>query len=216
MATLIDRLTQLVVGRRPQWTVQGTTTGPPTSVNAGVSLVDAPRALLSVDMRADITSAQVRTYTIPTLLIDPVSSWALIVDGHAIRGGDDDVLTAAALAAAVQADPDISAIVTATADGDDLTLTGDGGWTSSLRYHALSGATVHLDATGDATTARARLWLMDRDRQRWGVAVGEWVLDWRGMRERIDCAGYARAYVEVWDADGDVTVAIGPAGLEEA
>lgn len=217
----VNRLATLVVGRRPEWTTQPTLTAPPDAPTAGVPLLDRARCLVSVALRE---APARRTARVRITAADAATTYTITVDGHAvpITGESDVEDVASALKTALEADVDVAALVTVSIEStggvaDTLVLRGISADDYTITAAAASG-TGTLTLVADATTVTVRVWGLAR-----GAGAPAWTMlrggDWgeldaRGVIERLDCAGLERVAVQLVDADGAVTVAIGPCAEE--
>lgn len=191
--TIINTLNNLAIlsaGRHPDWTAQSTVdtpTGPPTLPTDGVDLRGAIVALLAVDLPTD--------HHYITLTWDAGTTYTVTIDGtpHAELADTDAPTTLAALAAATG-----GSII----DGELVIVTND---PVSVGVSGGSGTITMVEA---ATEVDFQVWLYSDG---WAAAHGglfEGVA--ASWTERIECAGYSRAYIEVIATDGRVVPRIGP------
>lgn len=215
----LNRLGVLAVGRRPEWASQSIIEGAPSSSGAGVALSGAVKTMVSIALR---DQAHLHTAWV-TIGEDDIAgtTYRVTVDGNNVdtTGDTDQATTLAAMAADINADVAAGAVVTAAVEDGELVLRGKGEdvYTVAVSIEAGNG---EMSETADATTAAARVWLLSGGT---GDMPGVWVLanegvleglDRRGLVERLSVAGCARCYVEVFDADGKVSVAVGPGVME--
>lgn len=215
----LNRLGVLSVGRRPEWKEPTSTTGAPSSSAAGVALTGAVKTLLHIALREE---AHRRTARV-SLTFDAATTYRVTVDGNNVdvAADTDEATTLQAIVDAINADATVGAIVTAAVEDGQVVLRGDAEADYTIATSIVSGAgeIVH---TADATTCTARVWLLPGGVDGAGKPTA-WVqanggffegLDYRGLTERLDTAGFDRAYVELLDADGDVQVRLGPGVME--
>lgn len=211
----LNRLGVLSVGRRPEWKQQLTTTGPPASAGAGVSIAGSVKTLVSISLRENAAFHTARvslTYAAATTYKVTIGATALTV-----AATTDAATTLQAIATAINADPVANLLVLATVEDDQVVIRGlaQAGFAAAGEITAGTGT---ITVTQDATEATAYVHLLAGGI---GARPPHWVLarngtldaDFRGLTERLDTAGFDRMYVEVV-ADGSCTVAIGPGVVE--
>lgn len=211
----LNRLGVLSVGRRPEWKLQTTTTGPPASAGAGVSIAGSVKTLVSISLREDAAFHTARvsiTYAAATTYKVTVGATALTV--AAIT---DAATTLQSIATAINANPVANLLVLATVEDDQVVIRGlsQAGFAAAGEITAGTGT---ITVTQDATEATAYVYLLAGG---FGARPPQWTLarngtldaEFRGLTERLDTAGFDRMYVEVV-VDGSCTVHIGPGVVE--
>lgn len=187
---LIRQLSVLNSGRNPRWSAQpatSTPTAPPTTPSDGVALQGAVVALLAVDLPTD--------HHYITLVYDAGTTYTVTIDGtpHAALADTDAPTTLAALATATGG---------VVLDGELVIIT------DKAVSVSVSGGAGTITLTDAATEVDFQVWLYSDG---WAAAHGglfEGVeASWT---ERIECAGYSRAYIEVIATDGRVVPRVGP------
>lgn len=225
--TLWERFHQLVevglrwAGQTPAWQVQDDTYLPPTSVSSGVALEGAAKTLVHITPRAE---AHRRTFWLMIPVFDPAAEFVVTIEGIAVStpavAKADDTLTA--IAAALNAHPTINQIVEASAYDPETGAVLVQGLTPDDFELTVSSTLGEFVAAPDATSCKARVWLLADvpaayygGGSRWVVAnQSEFETGSGGVVERIDTAGFSRIYVEIVEQDGLVRVAVGPGVLE--
>ncbi|RAL23041.1 hypothetical protein DL240_09145 [Lujinxingia litoralis] len=214
----LNRLGVLGAGRRPEWRSQSTTYGPPAALSAGVPLSGAMKTLVYVAPREE---AHYRTARI-RLSFSKSALYTATINGIDVDQGayNNEATTLSKLAEGINADVNLQPLVQATYDADarEVIVRGLGPEDFMITTTSTYGdITVHADAT----ECTARVWLLPggianaAKPSAWVQASrGEFMLDHRGMVERVDTAGFDRLYIEIADADGLVHVAVGPGVLE--
>lgn len=226
-ATLWERFHQLVevglrwAGQTPAWQSQEDTYLPPSSVSSGIALEGAAKTLIHITPRAE---AHRRTFWLMIPGFDPAAEYVVTIEGIALstpaEAKADDTLTS--IASGINAHPDISQLVEASAYDPDtgaILVQGLAPEDFALTVSSTAGEFV---AAPDATGCKARVWLLADvpaapygGGSRWVVAYqGEFEMTSGGAVERIDTAGFSRIYVEVFEQDGLVRVAVGLGVLE--
>jgi hypothetical protein len=233
----------------PEWVDQDATadsyTGAPTSQNAGVYLQGSPRCVIHVALRAHVHRREAH---VTMITLDTGATYTVTIDGHAIAKAtptsENNLLTS--LAASINASGTVNTIVTASAldsDGVDVSVSGnpavelflvgveEDDWSLDIG----ATGTGALAATADASTCGVRLFATPGGIIKDGStgnangwvkpANAAWSVDYRGLMERADCAGFDRGYLELYTIDGhasdgasvELTIAkvmIGPAVLQ--
>ena len=234
---LANRLAELVTGRFPEWkrffsdiaenaSPKGAL-GTPTTSGAGVTLQNAPKTLVSVDLRKQVHRRQVR---IQIAVLDLTATYTVIVDGNSVAfdaGGagsvtNEDVIDG--IAAAIAADGTVNLIVNALAideadlDGtpeiteverDTVRLEGIAEGDYSIDHSATGSGvmTVYADPISADLKVWARLRGKSSDTPADSVPVPNWriplgadafaVSNVEGFVERFDTAGLDRFYCEL-------------------
>lgn len=231
-------------GRDPVWAAQGEAGGAPSGGSEGVDVTGAILALFAVALRRDpsahqsyveITTADLSatTYTVT------IDGNAVDYDASAENPSDQDALVQG-IAAAINNDGTVGALVSASAIDDDNDGTLD---TVLIRNDdadetvthttavSVSGGTGALSASEDADAASVRLWGRPEYQSgelasvsnTAGVRRIPWVLvnngsfaalDYRGLTERADVAGFARLYLELFDVTGPSGSSIGAVQIQ--
>lgn len=215
----VNKLSVLSVGRRLKFSAQdevksGALPGPPSSAADGTNLEDAVIAMLAVRLREDAAS---RTADVTIDTVDDTATYTVTIDSNAVNyaasGGDTETEIVEGLRDAINADGTVSAIVTATVDGDTLKLSGDGADDYTIAVSATgSGA---LSFLADATEVDFKIWLYSSDAESWFAPEGgEFETIGENWIDRADVAGVDRAYVEITATDGRVTPHVAPGGME--
>lgn len=233
---LVNQLGVLAVGRRPVWQTPDAfadSTGVPQSLADGRSTQSAVRTIVQIDCRAQGIGAQ-RTLLAPDPSSDGVGFW---IDLSGFDAAGDYIETQvqyswsiipdpsrAALAQgivdAVNADADAIKLVTASVDasvpGSELVVL-TGITSNPMRIvPTIEGATnpLFVVETIDATIARARIYRLPAgsatSRPGWALYQELPLVDWRGAQVDVPTAGFSRVFVEIYGADGDGQVTIGP------
>lgn len=174
----------------PIWATQppaDAPTGRPTTGGDGIALDGAIVALLAVDLPTD--------HHYITLTWDAGTTYTVTIDGtpHAAPADTDAPTTLAALATATGGSIIDSELVIVTNDPVSVGVSGG------------AGTIAMVEA---ATEVDFQVWLYSDG---WAAAHGglfEGVAT--SWTERIECAGYSRAYIEVIATDGRVLPRVGP------
>jgi hypothetical protein len=222
-----NSLAVLFAGRRPQWEEQDAYTGAPATAAAGVALQDSVVTLLVVALRsevhrrfADVTMGVLNVAATYTVTINgnaitfaaPAGEDVLLIGlkdavlADAVVGGAagaNQIVTAQCLSAtgaitvggALGGDPAKTLQVIGTVNADwtidiGATLTGTlacvaDAKTASIRIYEYPKDSTVLNSTEDPPDA----WTM--------INAAAAALDYRGVTERVETGGLARAYVEV-------------------
>ncbi|MFU8802634.1 MAG: hypothetical protein ACNA8W_02385 [Bradymonadaceae bacterium] len=220
---LLNRLGILSIGRRPEWKTPAST-GIPTSPTAGVSIAGAVKTMVWLECREELHRRTARV----TITNDAATTYTVTIGGNAVATGGEATLEATidAMVEDINTDVDAGALVVASREGagDDsvLLLRGAGSADYTLTVGAETGSGT-IDFTADATTAEVWVYLyadgIGDKPEGWAIAKdGHWgdigdEIDFRGITERLETAGYSRCAVEVV-ADGAVQVQIGPGVME--
>lgn len=233
---LVNQLGVLAVGRRPVWAAPDTfadSEDVPQSLADGRSTQSAVRTLVQIDCRAQGIASRRATFAVDPST-DGVGFWLDLAGFDAV--GDyietqvqyawsiaPDPSRAALVQGvvdAINADVDAIKLVTASADleieGEERVLISGVTSNSYTATPTIEGSANPLFAvdTIDATRARARVYLLPggsaTDRPGWALYRDLPLVDWRGLQVEVPTAGYSRIAVEVYDADGDGLVSIGP------
>lgn len=220
---LASSLGVLSVGRDPSGqthAVSGVITNPPIDAADGAPLQDAVVALLSIDVRENVSKRTTRI-RIPTLVIG--DTFTLTIDGGTAAydsTGDadlDEVMTS--LRDAINADADVNTtivarVVDSTQDppvevagsNDELIIEGLGNADYSVDFTRV-GSSV-LSVIADPTSCEAFMYAQ-RGRApnttantRWRRVPGSYVIDSDGYMERWNIAGLARLYVRLGSIAG--------------
>jgi hypothetical protein len=217
----LNRLGVLSIGRRPEWKVPAST-GIPTTATAGVSIAGAVKTTLWVACREELHR---RTVRIAVGVYDAATTYQVDISTFNVTAVAEGSIEATVddLVSKLNADVDISALIVATREGSGadsvLVIRGLSQADYTAAVSATSGTGTISITQADTTSADVRVFL-------YADGTGErpegWVqaregffqtVDYRGLTERLDTAGFSRMAVEVV-ADGAVTVRIGPAVME--
>lgn len=160
---IVNLLSVLLVGRKPEWKLQPALVALPTTDAAGVPLGDSPRAALHIALREELHR---KTARVKITAGDAATTYALAIGGHSVSvtGEADLEDVAAELLAEVLADPDIPGLVAASAvasvaGGDVDTLVFKGLTSADYTITAsASGGAGALELTKDATTCSAKVY----------------------------------------------------------
>lgn len=243
--SLATQLAVLLAARAPAWRAQTASdvTSSPLALGEGAALDNAPRALVAVQLR-ELWSARTARLSIPTLNIG--DSFQVTVSGTTVTydsTGDANLdQVVADLAAAINANGTIAALVTAVAvrASDDSTtvgvrdsvrIRGDTPADFSVNFVRSSGTVSVVAAVADAVSGTVRLHHTLRAAagttapSGWYRADVGYSISDRGLMLPLVTAGTDRLYVQVTSltksgSDGaGVTirtpnVSIGPADLE--
>lgn len=248
---LMNDLGIMAIARSPDWKLQTNAlgyTGAPATLTAGVTLLTnlnfAVRSLVVLSPRERAHEHRSRV-TISTW--DGASTYRVTINGtnvdyNAASGGNDADIeeTLAGIANALNTDGTVGSILSATVEDRD----GDGTDDTVVIANTVSESTTHTTAVSvtvgsavmafdeDAIDFDMRVWLLPTSGGANGAAAQVlWAqpqsavatgVDYRGFSERLDVAGFQRAYVELENITNPSTVATdarpiilhGPALLE--
>lgn len=232
----LNRLGELSIATIPEWVDQDAAasdyTGAPSSASDGVYLQGSPKCLIYVALRENIAYRTARV----TVTFDAASTYTVTVNGVASAGATGASL-AALLADLVTKTAALTGVA-AVADPDDpldtVLVTGDAEADYSIAVSVAGGAGT-IACVADASSCGVRAYFTPGGLIKEGSTGNEdgwvyvpnaaWTLDYRGMMERADCAGFGRGYVELHTIDGHASdgvtvtyrvqrVMVGPAVLE--
>ena len=217
--TTATALAVLGAGRTPVWATQADagSTAPPSLASSGVALQQALRTLVHVSLR-EAPHRRTARLTIPTLDLGDV--YNVVIDGttvgHDASSGDVDLEdTITGIAAAINADGTVGALVTATpvesdpgvSGIDTVLIVGDGEADFSVDFTSPS-LTAVLACVADLAHATARLWWLVGARPGsspptlWAASGDEVAVGRRGYVERFDSAGLDRLFVQLSERAG--------------
>jgi len=227
---LANILAQLGAARNLEWKKQASTDGAPASTNAAVALQNSLRSTLWVQLRENVAHRTARVTVVPN---DATEYW-VIIDGTTVStgggmGGASAETILIMLKDAINADATVSPIVTASVVDTDnsgavdvLKIEGDdeADYTITAFDDGIDpgGPEVKADATA---ISRVRVFLYPRGTLEvpttFTLARDQVYddLDYRGLCERLDIAGFDYAYAEVEGADGEFAVRWGVAIKEK-
>ncbi len=239
--SLATRLAVLLAGRDPQWVQQAVagSDAPPATSTSGVPLNDSPSTMVYAALREDVAH-RTALLSIPTLTIG--DTFTVTIDGTAVvydsTGAVDLDEVIVAIAAALNANPTVAALVTASdVDANGVEGTGasiivriEGDTATDFSVDFTDSGTSVVAAVADAVEATGRLyWKM-------GAANGitapvAWVaretfaVQSAGFVDRYPTGGIARAHLALTarmgaPSDGSIVtlrdpdIQIGPAVVE--
>jgi hypothetical protein len=224
---IVNRLSVLLVGRKPEWQLQPLLTTPPATLAAGVPLGDTPRAAIHIALREELHR---KTARVKITAADAATTYTVTVGGHDISTVGENTIENIAQDLQVEAegDPDIPSLVTISAEssvagGDVDTLVFKGLTSADFTITAgASGGAGALELTKDATTCTAKVYGLpggktpsaSQPQLPWClVRNGDFgALTFEGLTEGgLNVAGYRQLAVVIDGADGQVRVWIGPA-----
>lgn len=230
-----NELNVLAGGAHPVWTeaeftgtlgaapsaVTPTTTSLGAALSGGAAATQGSGALKAIvlvrpRLRSDRRQADV------TIVYASGTTYRVTIAGTNVDtvATTDTKTTIAAIAAAIQANGTVAALVTATAvdtdddgDVDTVQIVGDTEANFTLAISVTAG-TGTIAAEVDAREVEGRVWLLEggeassRDADSW---VPHWdqpfatAIDWKGASKVLDVAGFSRLYLELYDlaATGD-------------
>lgn len=222
-----NELVILLARRKPQWVSDAFGTVAPEG-DAGVALNDAPTALIGVVLRA-VDGRLTQTLTIDSGAHDTSTTYGVTVNGNAVTqsaSGDADAdETASDLADAINADGTVSVIVSASVEGNVITLTSVSGVDTFTFAGTTSGGSGTVTEGGDASSMDVTVFLRQKPQTGGATSLRRWVkpnngaftsIDRDGLAEEVRCGGYDRIYIRVdsvTPSNGDYTLYAGPANV---
>lgn len=223
---IVNLLSVLLVGRKPEWQLQAPLTALPASLAAGVALGNSPRAGIHIALREELHR---KTARVKISVGDAATTYGIVIGGNAIstvgEAAREDIVQE--LIILLEASAPINALVTygtESSDGvlaDTIVIRGK----SSADYTITASATGGVGAlvlTKDATTCTAKVyglpggktpgaplpqlpWCLVRNGDLGALGI-------EGLTEGgLNAAGYAQLAVVIGSADGQVRAWIGPA-----
>lgn len=226
---IVNKLSMLLVGRRPEWKLQAPLTGPPATLAAGVPLGNSPRAALHIALREEVHR---KTARVRITAGDAATTYAITLGGTTISdvGESTPENIVQELLGLLDASAPINALVTystASSDGsvvDTIVFKGKAAADYTISAQPTGGAGA-LELVQDASTCTAKVYGLPGGKT---PAAGQPQLPWclvrngdlgtlgaEGLTEGgLNVAGYATLAVAIEGADGQVRVWVGPA-LEE-
>jgi hypothetical protein len=224
---IVNLLSVLLVGRKPEWKLQPALTALPTTVAAGVALGDSPRAALHIALREELHR---KTARVRISAGDAATTYAITIGGTTIsdvgQTAPEDIVQE--LLGALDASAPINALVTYSTeasvpggDVDTIVFKGKTPADYTITASATGGAGA-LVLTKDATTCAAKAYGLPGGKT---PAAGQPQLPWcltrngdlgtltaEGLTEGgLNVAGYKQLAVVIGGADGQVRVWVGPA-----
>ena len=209
----LNRAGLLAIGLQPEWqdVAAADYAGAPTSLAAGISLVNSPKAYFSVDLREEVHRRTARV--VVTVADLTLTTYTVTINGTGVSYDASAGLPAsptalvAAIAAAINADGTVGPLVTAIPDPDAPTTTilirGDAEADYSIAIGVASG-TGALTCNADAVSCTARLWVTAGGLVRSGsTGSTRWKTDgtvgvsYRGLMWDRDYAGRGRIAVSL-------------------
>jgi len=191
-------------------------TGAPTSAADGVYLQGSPRCIVAVALRE---SDGYRTSRVVLGTIDLTTTvYTVTIDGNAVNYDAavelpaDATALVAGIALKIATDGTVGPIVNAVADPlaptTTILITGKDQANYSVAPAVAGGTGSVSSFSGDAVSCNARTWLSIGGTVKSGQTgwPDRWLqppeavwaaLDYRGLVERLDCASFARGYMEL-------------------
>jgi len=192
--------------------------GPPDALADGVSVSGAVVALIDLKLRSD-PSKQQAWITITTVANS--ATYTATINGVAHNYASDASATLQEILEGVRdainagAQPVTAALVDLDEDGTaDAVVVGSDTATGTFTIAVSATGVGAIDETHEATSVTYTVWLAGKGRSQYHQAAG-WTAKTvtQNTTDRIECAGYDYAFVEITATDGTVTPAIGPGGL---
>lgn len=223
---IVNQLSVLLVGRKPEWKLQPALTTLPATAAAGVALGSSPRAALHIALREEIHR---KTARVKISAGDAATTYGITIGGTTIsdvgQAAPEDIVQE--LLGLLDASAPINALVTystesSVAGGDVDTIVFKGKTAADYTITAsASGGAGALELTKDATTCSAKVYgLPGGKKPGTGQPQLPWALTRNGdlgtlgpeglLEGGLNVAGLDQLAVVIEGADGQVRVWIGP------
>ena len=219
--TLVKEIAVRLAARRPSTNTLVSPTGRPGG-DMGADITDAVRALIEVECRADERYKQA-IVSIPKEDLEDTEDYTVTIDGvdYTVAASGTTQTSVNNLLTAIAAAITAGTIATATYSTvtEVMTIVSDDA--DDHVFAVSTTAATDLTLAYDSVQATFTVYLgreTATDVWRWHVPLGGMAIATAGLghnwAERIDCAGYTRAWVDVEAADGRTVVRVSPCILE--
>lgn len=223
---IVNQLSVLLVGRKPEWKLQPALTTLPATTAAGVATGNSPRMALHIALREELHR---KTARVKITAGDAATTYGITIGGTTISDVGESNLEdiVQELLGLLGASAPINALVTYSteasngADVDTIVFKGKSNADYTITASATGGAGA-LELTKDATTASAKVYgLPGGKRPAATLPQLPWALTRNGdlgtltaeglLEGGLNVAGLDQIAVVISGADGQVRVWIGPA-----